>query len=89
MSLSFISKKKLTLLRKLGRKKNRQKEQLFLVEGARAVQQLIENKQIAVEGLFFDENQQYWQQPFWSNILDLYSTALVSSKDFATIADTD
>ncbi len=43
------------LLRKLGQKKYREHERLFLVEGERAVEQVLENKLIEVHSVFIEE----------------------------------
>jgi TrmH family RNA methyltransferase len=49
------SNNQIKLLRKLGSKKYREKEGLFIVEGERAVQQVIENKILKVIDAFIDE----------------------------------
>ena len=49
------SHNQIKLLRKLGQKKHREKEQLFLVEGERAVEQVLENKLIEVHSVFIEE----------------------------------
>ena len=46
------SNNQIKLLRKLGQKKYREKESLFLVEGERAVQQVIENGIISITDVF-------------------------------------
>ncbi len=45
----------LKLLRKLGQRKYREKEQLFMIEGERAVEQVLENGIIEVESVFVEE----------------------------------
>lgn len=50
------SKAQITLLRKLSQRKYREKEQLFIVEGERAVEQVLENKVLEVESIFVEEN---------------------------------
>lgn len=89
MNLSSASNRKITLLRKLNRKKYRYEERLFLVEGARAVEQLLQNGEIIVESLFFDEQQQYWNQQKWSEYLQETDSATLSSDLFAEISDTN
>lgn len=84
-----VSNSKRTLLRKLNRKKYRQQEQLFLLEGARAVEQVLINESVAVEGLFFDEGQQYWTHPQWEKFLGNTDAYLLSDDVFAEVTDTD
>lgn len=43
------------MLRKLGQKKYREKEGLFIVEGERAVEQVLENEVLKVKGVFLEE----------------------------------
>ncbi|MDZ7690541.1 MAG: hypothetical protein U5K69_05295 [Balneolaceae bacterium] len=50
--MKSISNRQLTLLRKLHKKKYREKNQLFTVEGERAVEQIIENGVVRVKHLF-------------------------------------
>lgn len=89
MKLPQASNRKLTLLRKLGRKKYRLKEQLFLAEGVRAVKQIIKNGSIEISELFFDENQIYWQENYWKSVAEILSSSIVTNKDFSEISDTD
>lgn len=49
------SKAQITLLRKLSLRKHREKEQLFIVEGERAVEQVLENGVIEVQSVFVEE----------------------------------
>ena len=84
-----ISNNKLTLLRKLNQKKYRQQEQLFLVEGARAVNQIIENKLVQIIKLFFDESQRYWQQKQWKPFIADIESSFIEEDKFAEISDTD
>ena len=89
MEIKAVSNNKLTLLRKLNLKKYRQKEQLFLIEGARAVEQILDNDSIGVEALFFDEAQGYWQQEPWGNYCTSYNCSSVDEATFAAVSDTD
>lgn len=89
MRLKQVSNNQLTLLRKLNRKKYREQEQLFLLEGARAVEQVVANGAITVEGLFFDNAQSYWQQEAWNKMAEDYPSSVVPWSDFAEISDTD
>lgn len=89
MDLTSISNRELTLLRKLNRKKYRYKEQRFLLEGARAVQQVLENGIIRVEKLFFDQAQQYWQQEEWAKYSGQIKMATLEESLFAEVSDTD
>ncbi|MBO6522228.1 MAG: RNA methyltransferase [Balneolaceae bacterium] len=50
------SKAQIKLLRKLSQRKYRENEQLFIVEGERAVEQVLENGVIEVESIFVKEN---------------------------------
>src|SRR5699024_2671637 len=86
--LKSISNRNLKLLRKLNRKKYRRKEQLFLAEVARTVEQIIDNKIISVEELFFDENQHFCEQPLWEPVAKAVESSLVPERDFATVSDT-
>lgn len=89
MTLNSASNRQLTLLRKLNRKKYRQKEQLFLLEGARAVQQILESGSISVQALFFDEDQQYWQQDEWGGYAMDIEFCTLAADLFAKVSDTD
>ena len=84
-----ISNSRLTLLRKLNRKKYREQEQLFVIEGARAVEQIIHNGEIEVVELFFDQAQRYWEQPEWNEKADRISASEVDEEHFKEISDTD
>lgn len=87
--MDFISNRQLTLLRKLQRKKHREKEQLFIVEGERAVVQVIGNGALQIEHLFFDEAQELWLDEYWSKKSKQLSSAMVQKSTFAEITDTD
>ena len=89
MEIKAVSNNKLTLLRKLNRKKYRQKEQLFLIEGARAVKQILDNDSIGVQALFFDEAQGYWQQGPWNEHIASFDSSLIDEATFAEVSDTD
>lgn len=84
-----ISNQKLTLLRKLNQKKYRQQEALFIVEGARAVQQIIKNETLHVAGLYFDESQRYWEQNQWEKAAGENNAFTVKEADFAEVSDTE
>jgi TrmH family RNA methyltransferase len=49
------SNNQIKLLRKLGQKKYREKEGLFIVEGERAVEQILENSVVRVKEVFVEE----------------------------------
>lgn len=89
MDLQLASNRQTTLLRKLNRKKYRQQEQLFLLEGPRAVEQVLQNKSIAVKALFFDEEQQYWQQEQWETHINFLDAYVLPADTFAEVTDTD
>lgn len=83
-----ISNRQLTLLRKLQRKKYRQQEQLFIVEGERAVEQVLENGKVKVKHLFFDEAQRLWEADNWRGTIQEFSATMVGEKDYHEITDT-
>lgn len=89
MGLNPISNNKLTLLRKLNKKKYRHKKGLFLIEGDRAVQQVMANRTISVQALFFDENQQYWQNEHWAEAVGQVDASVMDEALFAEVSDTD
>lgn len=84
-----ISNQKLKLLRKLNQKKYRQQEALFIVEGGRAVQQVIKNDILRVAGLYFDKSQRYWEQNQWAKVADENNAFTVSEADFTEVSDTE
>ncbi|NGP89593.1 TrmH family RNA methyltransferase [Fodinibius halophilus] len=84
-----VSNRQATLLRKLNKKKYRTKEQLFLIEGARAVEQVLANSSVSVQHLFFDESQQYWNQQQWQEALAKVEGAVLDEELFAEVSDTD
>lgn len=87
--MQSISNARLTLLRKLNRKKYREKEHLFVVEGPRAVEQVIRNGKLELLELFFDDSQSLWQQAGWENVLKTHAGSLIESGVFVEISDTD
>lgn len=89
MKISSASNRQQTLLRKLNQKKYRYKEHLFVVEGARAVRQVIENKTILIRALFFDENRQYWNREEWKNYATSCDAAMLPREVFMEVSDTD
>lgn len=81
------SNRQLTLLRKLNRKKYREKEHLFFAEGERAVEQILNSGAVTVRALFFDGGRQLWTEERWRNgETEQYS---VDPQDFLDIADTE
>lgn len=89
MDISSASNSQVTLLRKLNRKKYRRQEQLFLLEGARAVEQVLENKAVQLNALFFDEHQVYWQQNRWKEFSSEINSYFLTAELFAEVTDTD
>lgn len=87
--MQSISNRQLTLLRKLQRKKYRQQEQLFIVEGERAVEQVLENGKVKVKHLFFDEAQRLWEMDSWRRAIQDFLTVTVGEKDYHEITDTE
>lgn len=59
------------------------------MEGARAVQQVIANKAIQIQVLFFDKSQRYWEQSDWKTEVDQFETATLSQELFMEVSDTD
>lgn len=75
------SNNQIALLRKLGQKKYREKEGLFVVEGERAVQQVLENRIIKVEAVFIDDDEKFQ---------DIFSSAFLLDKNILDeVSDTE
>lgn len=89
--MKSISNNKLTLLRKLNRKKYRQEEHLFFVEGRRAVEQMIINNQLKLTMLCFDDDRALWEQQPWSGYTQQYAAKAMSidSGIYQEVTDTD
>lgn len=77
------SNSQIKLLRKLGHKKHREKEGLFIVEGERAVEQVLENDILRVKDVFVDEGKAD------SYKLTTDSFYLLASKLINEVSDTD
>lgn len=88
MNLKSVSNNKLKLLRKLNRKKYRYREQLFLIEGVRSVQQVLENGTVEVRELFFDESQNVWKQSYWENKSNKIQSSAINKTNFKEVSDT-
>ncbi len=76
------SKAQIKLLRKLSQRKYREKEQLFIVEGERAVEQVLENDVLEVESVFVEESKAN-NYPMFTNSFSLAKSA------FNELADTE
>lgn len=87
--MQAISNRQLTLLRKMNRKKHRRREGRFLVEGERAVEQVLNNGVVTVEHLFFDREQRLWETGAWEQTVNAHPAAAVESGDFRDVTDTD
>lgn len=87
--MKTISNRQLTLLRKLNQKKYREKEQLFTVEGERAVEQVIDNGTLEIEMLCFDEGRRLWQQQRWQTLSRPFDSCMIEADDFSEVTDTD
>lgn len=87
--MQSISNRQLTLLRKLRLKKYRQKERLFVVEGERAVEQVMANGEPEIQHLFFDEEQELWERTGWRDHSERYPSAVMDKADFLEITDTE
>ena len=80
--MESASKAQIKLLRKLAQKKYREKEQLFIVEGERAVEQVLENGSIEVDSVFIEEGKALSYQL-------LANSFSLSKNTFIEIADTE
>ncbi|MFP8489317.1 TrmH family RNA methyltransferase [Gracilimonas sp. Q87] len=78
------SNNEVKLLRKLNRKKYREKEQRFIVEGERAVEQVVENGLIEVVSVFIGERFKVHGHRFKG--LDV---CILEDEVFSEVADTD
>lgn len=87
--MKSASNRQVTLLRKLKRKKYRYQEHLFLIEGDRAVKQVLDNNTIEIKTLFFDESQNYWFEDEWEQQLGNTEAVLLDRTRFAEVSDTD
>lgn len=76
------SNNEIKLLRKLNRKKYREKEQRFVVEGERGVEQVLENGLVEVETVFISERMAESYQL-------LADSALIGEDVLAEVADTE
>lgn len=83
-----LSRNKQTLLRKIQQKKYRYREQLFLLEGVRSVQQVIENEWPAVSWICFDEDQYLWEEPGWQAVSERFYSYRLDAGVFAEVTDT-
>lgn len=88
-TVESISRNQLKKLRNLSRKKARYKEREFLIEGERAVKQLIDNGIIKVQGLYFDEEEVLWESSSWSDYVQVYDSQKLSKEVYREITDTD
>lgn len=78
------SNNEVKLLRKLNRKKYREKEQRFIVEGERAVEQVVENGLIETETVFVGERFKVQEVRFNGP-----EVCILEDEVFAEVADTD
>lgn len=83
------SNREVTLLRKLNRKKYRWEERLFLLEGIRAVRQVIDNGMVEIRTLYFDRSQEYWLQDPWKQVVRDCDSRLLDTGLFGELADTE
>ncbi|MCW9708556.1 TrmH family RNA methyltransferase [Fodinibius salsisoli] len=83
------SNRQLTLLRKLNRKKYRVQEQLFIVEGGRAVRQVAENQSVRIKTLFFDKTRGYQREEEWKKRAKKVEGVILDEAHFAEVSDTD
>lgn len=87
--MRHASNRQLTLLRKLNRRKYRERENLFFAEGERAVEQILRNGVVGVRELFFDASRELWKEGKWSTLAGDLSVSLVDPDEFREIADTE
>lgn len=87
--MQHASNRQISLLRKLNRKKYREQEMLFFVEGERAVEQIIGNGVVRIRELFFDDSLELWKRKEWSKAAGQYSSSAVDSGDFLDVTDTE
>ncbi|MEQ8579187.1 MAG: RNA methyltransferase [Balneola sp.] len=80
--MKTASNNQIKLLRKLGQKKYREKEGLFVVEGERAVEQVLENGILNVREVFVDKEAKIYQ-------LTAISSYLIDTKTFSELSDTE
>lgn len=78
------SNNEIKLLRKLNRKKYREKEQRFVVEGERAVEQVVENGLIEMEAIFIGERFEVQEGKFKG-----LEVCVLEDEVFTEVADTD
>lgn len=81
--MTKASNNQIKLLRKLGQKKYREKEGLFIVEGERAVEQVLENEVLRIRDVFLEEGKAVSYQ------LSANSSFHIDSDTFSEISDTE
>jgi TrmH family RNA methyltransferase len=79
---NYLSKNLLTTYRKLAQKKYRDRYRLFIIEGLRAVEQVIEGKKVKVEAIITSDNASFDLKP------QNFDSFVVSSDDFKSLSDT-
>ncbi|GAB5409785.1 MAG: RNA methyltransferase [Balneolaceae bacterium] len=80
--LQEASINQIKLLRKLSLRKNREKKKLFLIEGERAVDQVLEHGFLKIESIFVDESKA-------NSYKKLANSFLLEEKTFLEITDTE
>lgn len=81
------SNKQVTTLRKLQQKKFRYQYHLFLVEGTRAVEQVLQNESIKTDALFFCQSSNEWKKKMWSSYSGRIPFFYLEDDDFGDITD--
>ncbi len=89
LTVKSASRNQLKKLRNLNRKKARYEEREFLIEGERAVEQLLNNGVVKVKGLYFDEEELLWESPPWSDFSQTYDSRKLSRDVYREVTDTD
>lgn len=77
------------LLRKLNQTKQRKKLGLFMVEGARAVAQVLENGQLRVERLFLEEGSDLLAETQWQEVAETHRARSIPADELRGLSDTD
>lgn len=87
--LRTLSNAKQKELRKLQKRKYRIKLNAFVVEGRRAVQQILENGKISVRWLLFDQDTQLWNDSVWGLHSKRVESYQIDRGSFVELTDTE
>lgn len=81
--MNKVSQNQLRLLKRLKQRKQREKEQLFIVEGERAVQQIVNNSVLEIDSVFITEGREIGISINKNMVFE------IDSSEMAEIADTE